>query len=78
MININKILQKIYKKYNNFDFKQKYSNVINIISLKCYDNRLFLIEIKWLLIKKKKNYFNFGPVFNVKSIIPLYLIIKYY
>lgn len=33
IININVILQKIIVIYNNSNFKQKYNNVINIISL---------------------------------------------
>lgn len=71
------ILQKMYKKYINFNFKQKCSNVINIISLKYYAHKLFSIKVKQLLIKKK-DYFDFRLVFNVKSTIPSYLIIEYY
>lgn len=71
------ILQKMHKKYSNFDFKQKCNNMINIISLKYCGNRLFLIKIKWLLIKRKKDYFEFGLVFYTKSTIHLQLIIKY-
>lgn len=68
----------MYKKYSNFDFKQKCSNMINIMSLRYYGNRLFSIKVKWLLIKKKKNYFNFGLVFNAKSTTFPHLIIKHY
>lgn len=48
------------------------------MSLKYYNNRLFSIKVKRLLIKKKKDYFNFRLVFNIKLTIFLYLIIKYY
>lgn len=44
----------MHKKYSNFDFKLKCGNVINIISLRYYSNKLFLIKIKRLLIKKKR------------------------
>lgn len=71
------ILQRMYKKYSNFDFKQKCGNVINIISLKYCNNRLFSIKVKWEFIKRKKDYFDFGPVFNAKSTILLHLILKY-
>lgn len=71
------IWQKTHKKYSNFDFKQKCGNVINIMSLRYCGNRLFSIKVKWLLIKGKKDYFDFGPVFNAKSTIPSHLILKY-
>ena len=67
-------------KYNNSNFKQKYSNMINIISLQCYDSKLLLIEDKQLLIKKKKDCFDFGLIYNVKWTIFMHLskfIIKY-
>lgn len=47
------------------------------MSLRCCDNRLFSINVKWLLIKEKKDYFDFGLVFNIKSTIPPYIIIEY-
>ena len=59
-------MEKLYKKYNKFDFKWKCSNAINIISLGCYNNKLFLIKIKQLLIKKKKSYLYFRLVCNTK------------
>lgn len=74
---MNVILQKSHKKYSNFNFKQKCGNMITIISLKCCANKLFSIRVKWLLIKGKKDYFDFEPIFNTKSTILLYLIIKY-
>lgn len=74
---MNVILQKTYKKYSNFNFKQKCDNVINIMSLRYCGNKLFSVKVKWLLIKRKKNYFDFELVFNTKSIIPSYLIIEY-
>lgn len=40
------ILQKLHKKYSNFNFKQKCDNVINIIRLKYYGNKLFSIGVK--------------------------------
>lgn len=43
----------MYKKYSNFNFQQKYNNKIDILNLKYYNNMLFLIKIKQLLIKKK-------------------------
>lgn len=74
---MNVILQKTHKKYSNIDFKQKCGNVINIMSLRCCGNTLFSIKVKWLLIKEKKDYFDFRPVFNAKSTISLHLILEY-
>ena len=75
---MNVILYKTHRRYNNFDFKPKCGKVINIMSLRYCSNQLFSIKVKWLVIKKKKDYFNFRPVFNAKSTIPLHLIFKYY
>lgn len=47
------------------------------MSLKYCNNRLFLIKVKWLMIKRKKDCLNFGPVFNAKSTIPSHLVFKY-
>lgn len=40
----------MYKKFNNLGFKLKYKSVINIINSKYYNNKLFFIKIKLLLI----------------------------
>lgn len=72
------ILQKINKKLSKFNFKQKCSNLFKIISLIYYNNKLFSIKVKQFLIMEKKDYFNFKLVFNTKSNISSYLIIKYY
>lgn len=51
--------------------------MINIINQSYYSNKLYLIKVKQLLIKKNKNYFDFETVSNINLFIFLYLIIQY-